>query len=150
MKSYKLLKNSFILSRKKILALFREIIYKCFSSNLIYKSNTYFSHLLITLANSFNPDQGQQIVRPDLDPNCLNILIAFKKWIRFLECSWNHIFRVPCICGNFTFETLILHVRESTLEKAWCGKRNMKYSWFQKSNLLLLFTFYYLKYRNHL
>ena len=25
--------------------------------------------------------------------------------------------------------------------KAWCGKRNMKYSWFQKSNLLLLFTF---------
>ena len=87
------------------------------SSNLIYKSNTYFCHLLITLANSLNLDQDQQIVRPDLDPNCLNILIAFKKWIRFLECSWNHIFRVSCMCGNFTFETLNLHVRESTLEK---------------------------------
>ena len=58
---------------------FFQIIYKCLSSNLIYKSNTYFRHLLITLANSLNPDQDQQIVRPDLDPNCLKILIAFNK-----------------------------------------------------------------------
>ena len=27
--------------------------------------------LLITFANSFDPDQARQNVRPDLDPNCL-------------------------------------------------------------------------------
>ena len=28
-------------------------------------------HLLIIFANRLNPDQGRQIVGPDLDPNCL-------------------------------------------------------------------------------
>ena len=30
-----------------------------------------FCHLLITLANSLDPDQAQRNVGPDLDPNCL-------------------------------------------------------------------------------
>ena len=30
-----------------------------------------FCHLLITFANSLYPDQVQQNVRPDMDPNCL-------------------------------------------------------------------------------
>ena len=30
-----------------------------------------FCHLLITFANSLDPDQAQQNVGPDLDPNCL-------------------------------------------------------------------------------
>ena len=31
------------------------------------------SRLLITLANSLDPDQAQQNVGPDLDPNCLTL-----------------------------------------------------------------------------
>ena len=104
---------------------FFQIIYKCLSSNLIYESNTYFCHLLITLANSLNPDQDQQIVRPDLDPNCLNILIAFKKLIRFLECSWNHIFRFSCICGNFTCERIYTREDCATRPDAEYGIRNI-------------------------
>ena len=37
-----------------------------------------FSCLLITFANSLDPDQARQIVGPDLDPNCLS-LMAFQK-----------------------------------------------------------------------
>ena len=29
--------------------------------------------LLITFANSFDPDQARHIVGPDLDPNCLTL-----------------------------------------------------------------------------
>ena len=32
-----------------------------------------FCHLLITSANSLDPDQTRQNVRPDLDPNCLTL-----------------------------------------------------------------------------
>ena len=32
-----------------------------------------FCHLLITFANSLDPDQAGQIVGPDLDPNCLTL-----------------------------------------------------------------------------
>ena len=32
-----------------------------------------FFRLLITFANSLYPDQGQQNVDPDLDPNCLTL-----------------------------------------------------------------------------
>ena len=37
-----------------------------------FPASGYFCHL-ITLANSLNPDQAQQNVRPDLDPNCLTL-----------------------------------------------------------------------------
>ena len=33
-----------------------------------------FCRLLITFANSLDPDQAWQNVRPDLDPNCLTLL----------------------------------------------------------------------------
>ena len=33
-----------------------------------------FCHLLITFANSWDPDQARQKVGPDLDPNCLTPL----------------------------------------------------------------------------
>ena len=33
-----------------------------------------FCHLLITFANSLDPDQARQNVGPDLDPNCLTPL----------------------------------------------------------------------------
>ena len=36
-------------------------------------------HLLITFANSLDPDQGQQNVGPDLDPNCLCRTPFFEK-----------------------------------------------------------------------
>ena len=32
-----------------------------------------FCHLLITFASSLDPDQAQQNVGPDLDPNCLTL-----------------------------------------------------------------------------
>ena len=32
-----------------------------------------FCHLLITFANSLDPDQARQQVGPDLDPNCLTL-----------------------------------------------------------------------------
>ena len=32
-----------------------------------------FCRLLITFANSLDPGQAQQNVRPDLDPNCLTL-----------------------------------------------------------------------------
>ena len=34
-------------------------------------ANGDFCGLLITFANSLDPDQARQNVRPDLDPNCL-------------------------------------------------------------------------------
>ena len=47
-------------------------------SNLDYNSfpaNGNFCHLLISFANSLDPDQARQNVGPDLDPNCLTDVI---------------------------------------------------------------------------
>ena len=38
-----------------------------------------FCHLLITFANSLDPDQGRQIVGPDLDQNCLTLMVFLKE-----------------------------------------------------------------------
>ena len=38
-----------------------------------FPTSGYFCHLLITFANSLDPDQAQQHVGPDLDPNCLTL-----------------------------------------------------------------------------
>ena len=48
-----------------------------------YLASSYFIHLLITFANSLNPDQDRQNVGPDLDPNHLMLLMLFLK--EFLE-----------------------------------------------------------------
>ena len=42
-------------------------------------ANGDFCHLLITFANSLNPDQARQNVGPDLDPNCSTPLRYLKK-----------------------------------------------------------------------
>ena len=36
---------------------------------------TNFYHLLKSFANSLDPDQAHQNVGPDLDPNCLTLMI---------------------------------------------------------------------------
>ena len=35
---------------------------------------TYWYRLLITFANSLDPDQARHFVGPDLDPNCLTLI----------------------------------------------------------------------------
>ena len=43
-------------------------------NNIIFiKKIIYLCHLLITFANSLDPDQARQNVGPDLDPNCLTL-----------------------------------------------------------------------------
>ena len=38
-----------------------------------FPAGSDFCRLLITLANSLDPDQARQNVGPDLDPNCLTL-----------------------------------------------------------------------------
>ena len=38
-------------------------------------------HLLITFANSLEPDQARHLVGPDLDPNCLTLIVFLKELI---------------------------------------------------------------------
>ena len=42
-----------------------------------------FCCLLITLANSLDPDQDRQIVSPDLDPNRLKLSVQFLEKVKF-------------------------------------------------------------------
>ena len=44
---------------------------KVVSRSYSLPASGYYCHLLITFANSLDPDQARQDVRPDLDPNCL-------------------------------------------------------------------------------
>ena len=46
-----------------------------------------FCHLLITFANSFDPDQARQNVGPDLDPNCLTMFDGIEKHPAFKELN---------------------------------------------------------------
>ena len=39
----------------------------------LFPASGDFCRLLITFANSLDPDQAQQNVGPDLDPNCLTL-----------------------------------------------------------------------------
>ena len=50
----------------------------------------HFSHLLITFANSLDPDHAQQNVGPDLDPNCLTPEIIFFKKKRISRQQKKH------------------------------------------------------------
>ena len=38
-----------------------------------------FCHLLITFANNLSADQAQQSIRPDLDLNCLTLMVCLKE-----------------------------------------------------------------------
>ena len=42
----------------------------CFVFNSL-PASSHYCHLLVTFANSLDPDQARQNVEPDLDPNCL-------------------------------------------------------------------------------
>ena len=43
--------------------------------------------LLITFANSLDLDQARQNVRPDLDPNCLTLMVFLKYFLKKLIFS---------------------------------------------------------------
>ena len=51
-----------------------------------------FHHLLITSANSLDPDQDRQNVGPDLDPNCLTLK----------ECSGKNFLKKTKVCRQST------------------------------------------------
>ena len=49
--------------------------------NLIsFFANANFCHLLITFANSLDPDEDRQKVGPDLGPNCLTLIVILKEF----------------------------------------------------------------------
>ena len=50
-------------------------LFNAFISSL---ANGNFCRLLITFANSLDPDQARQNVGPDLDPNCLTLMVFLK------------------------------------------------------------------------
>ena len=41
-----------------------------------------FCYLLISLTNSLDPDQDRQNVGPDLDPNCLTLMVFPKEFLK--------------------------------------------------------------------
>ena len=43
------------------------------------------SRLLITSANSSDPDQAQQNVGPDLDPKCLTLMVSLKEFFEKVD-----------------------------------------------------------------
>ena len=45
-----------------------------------FNSSCNFYRLLISFANSLDPDQEQQYVGPDLDPNCLTQIVFMKEF----------------------------------------------------------------------
>ena len=45
---------------------------------IYFLASVKFGHLLIAFANSLNPDQDQQKVGPDLDPNRLTLIVFLK------------------------------------------------------------------------
>ena len=54
-----------------------------------YSTSVDFCRLLVTFANSLDPDQARQNVQPDLDPNCLMVFLKdffFKKLIKIKIC----------------------------------------------------------------
>ena len=45
-----------------------------------FPASSDLCRLLITFANSLDPDQARQNVRPDLDPNCLTLMVFLKEF----------------------------------------------------------------------
>ena len=54
-----------------------------FSNSNPFLASDDFCRLLITFANSLDPDQDQQIVGPDLYPTCLTLLKDFFEKVNF-------------------------------------------------------------------
>ena len=64
---------------------FCTIIIQIHANNIkcIFQLFVYVCCLLITFANSLDPDQARQSVGPDLDPNCLTLW--WYSWKNFFE-----------------------------------------------------------------
>ena len=46
----------------------------------VSEENAYYSPLLITSTNSLDPDQARRDVGPDLNPNCLTLMVFLKEF----------------------------------------------------------------------
>ena len=46
-------------------------------------------HLLITFANSLDPDQARHSVGPDLSPNCLTLMVFLKEFFKKVDFEKN-------------------------------------------------------------
>ena len=53
----------------------------------MYKVNffAYWCRLLIAFANSLDPDEARQNVGPDLDPNCLTLMVFQKEFLKIFN-----------------------------------------------------------------
>ena len=45
--------------------------------------------MLIAFASSLDPDQTRQNVGPDLDPNCLTLMVFRKEFFKRIDCENN-------------------------------------------------------------
>ena len=80
-----------------------------FQRSYNFKNKTLISQkfrLLITFANSSDPDQAKQNVGPDRDPNCFDTLIVFKKVFFFLGGGGNFDFEKKSADDTFKNNTL--------------------------------------------
>ena len=46
-------------------------------------------HLLITFANSLEPDHARRFVGPDLDPSCLTLMVFLKEFFEKVDVENN-------------------------------------------------------------
>ena len=44
---------------------------------------------MITFANSLDPDQARHHVEPDLDPNCLTLIVILKEFLKEVDFEIN-------------------------------------------------------------
>ena len=52
-------------------------------------NSVYWCRLMITLANSSDPDQARQNVRPDLDLNCTTLMVFLKEFFEKVDFEKN-------------------------------------------------------------
>ena len=48
-------------------------------------------NLLMTFANSLDPDQDRKDVGPDLDPNCLTLIVLLKEFFKKVDFEKNQM-----------------------------------------------------------
>ena len=51
--------------------------------------------MLITFANSLDPDQARHFVGPDLDPNCLTLMVFQKEYFEKIDFERNQQMKNP-------------------------------------------------------
>ena len=60
------------------------------SENHAYFTFVFLCYLLISFANTLDPDQARQNVGPDLDPNCLTLMAVLKFFSKKLKSMQNY------------------------------------------------------------